>query len=291
MDVPQPLLGKLRAGDDRYRSGVFGAHAPLGDVHVVRPPASDHAEAVGVVAQHGAVGRAVEPQRVHAFFRVVNQGRGAEPPVVVQVRRHRHFRFHIPGGIHRQPDQDLLNLANAAIANQLAGIAKAIFRSLLASLLENAARPLHGIRHLAAFLDGQRSGLLEIDVFTGQRRFHSGLRVPVIGRADAHRIDALVLEHFAIIGVGSELRVLPCSELLRVGMFEQILRVGKADRVQVAHGHVPGHIAISKDAPEFGVPGDAAAADLRHLDHVIRCAPAENAGRDNGGKSNGRGCA
>ena len=123
-----------------------------------------------------------------------------------------------------------------------------------------------------------------------KRRFHGGLRVPVIGRADAHRIDALVLEHLAIIAVGFELaRTSAAPNFLRVGLFEQAFRVGNTDSIQVAHGHVPGHIAVSENPPEFGIPGDAAAADLRHLNQVARRAPPENAGRDNGGKADGCG--
>ena len=118
--------------------------------------------------------------------------------------------------------------------------------------------------------------------FAGQRRFHRRLRVPVVGRADAHRVDALVLEHLAIVAVGLNLRVLPCSEFFRVGLFDQTFGVGKADRIQVAHGHKAGHVAILENACEFGVAGDAAAADLRHLNQIARRAPAEDAGRDNG---------
>ena len=86
-------------------------------------------------------------------------------------------------------------------------------------------------------------------------------------------------KHLAIIAIGFKCRVLRCSKLLRVSLFEQALGVGHADSVQVAHGHIPGPIAVPENAPEFGVLGDAAAANLRHLDHAVRRAPAEYTGR------------
>ena len=159
---------------------------------------------------------------------------------------------------------------------------------MLTSLLKNTARSLDRVRHLAAFLDGQRCGLLQVDVFAGQRRFHRHLCVPVVGRADGDRIDALVLEYLAVVTTGFDICVLPCPELLRVRLLEDAFRVSRPDGIQIANGYKPRHIAIPENAGEFGDSGDAAAADLRHLDQVIRRAFAEDAGRDDGGKAYGR---
>ena len=90
VDVPQALLGELGLAFDLDRPGHFGAHAPVGDIHVVRAPAGDHAQAVGVNAQPaGPVRDAV--LRMHAVLGVGRLRRAAQPHLVVQVGRDGHL--------------------------------------------------------------------------------------------------------------------------------------------------------------------------------------------------------
>ena len=47
----RPFLGNSALPSISNRAGEFGAHAPVGDVHVVGAPAGDHAEAIGLDAE------------------------------------------------------------------------------------------------------------------------------------------------------------------------------------------------------------------------------------------------
>jgi len=148
------------------------------------PPAGDHARAELLAAQPAGAGVAlldVWRLGVHADLGVVDHRRAAQPHVVVQVGRDGHFGFLRPGGIFRQPDEDLLDLADAAVAHQLAGQAELRFGALLAAKLQDAARAADRVGHQPALGNRQRGRLLQIDVLAGEGGFDGRLRVPVIG--------------------------------------------------------------------------------------------------------------
>ena len=181
------------------------------DIDVVRAPTRDHAGAELLAAQPaGAVVALADVGRLwmHAILGVVNQRRGAEPLVVIEIGGHGHFGLDVARRVFGQTDEDFLDLSDAAVANQLAGQAELYVGALLTAQLQDSASPLHDVGHLAAFGDGERRRLLQIDVLAGERGFHGGLRVPVVRRADADGVDALIGEHILVIGVSGNLFVL-----------------------------------------------------------------------------------
>ena len=56
--------------------------------------------------------------------------------------------------------------------------------------------------HLSAFVDRVHDGLLAVDVLAGADRVHQHGLVPVVWRADDHRVHVLQIQHLAVIDVG-----------------------------------------------------------------------------------------
>src|ERR1019366_4977801 len=56
VDVPQAGLGELSLAFDLDWPSQLGAHAPVGDIDMVRAPAGDHAEAIRINAQPAGPG-------------------------------------------------------------------------------------------------------------------------------------------------------------------------------------------------------------------------------------------
>ena len=77
-----------------------------------------------------------------------------------------------------------VDLADASVANQLAGQPVAIVGALLAAGLEDAVVFSGRLDHRLAFLDGQRQRFFAVDVTAGLHRGDRGQRVPVVDRAD-----------------------------------------------------------------------------------------------------------
>ena len=103
-----------------------------------------------------------------------------------------------------QADFDALQVADAAVADQFGGIAELHGGALLAADLEDAAGGLDGVGERAAFGDGQRRGLLQVDVLAGADGVDGDERVPVVGGADDDGVDVLVGEELVIVGVAGD---------------------------------------------------------------------------------------
>src|SRR5262249_30289340 len=146
--------------------GQLGAHAPLGAVGVVAAP-------VG----HLAAGVVVDPAEVDVAARlgVWGVGRGPEPAVVLEPLGHGLRVLVVAGlGVVRpaagQPDLDRAELADPAVADELAAVTEAAVGSLLAAGLEDDAGLAHRVAHGAAFGDRERQRLLAVDVLLGPAR-------------------------------------------------------------------------------------------------------------------------
>ena len=88
-----------------------------------------------------------------------------------------------------------VDLADAAVLHELDRLAHggpaAVHRAGLHDLVVGA----RGVRHQAAFQDGVRGRLLDVDVLAGLERPDGGERVPVVRRGDDDGVDVLVVEH------------------------------------------------------------------------------------------------
>ena len=90
--VPESVLRIFRLPFDLHGSGIFGSHAPLGDIVMVRPPAGNHAGSV--VGDPQPAGPAVIFLRMDALFRIRRPGGRAEPHIVIKSVGDRHGRLH-----------------------------------------------------------------------------------------------------------------------------------------------------------------------------------------------------
>ena len=202
--------GKTALGvADLDRAGHLGAHAPLGAVGVVAAP-------VG----HLAAGVVVDPAEVD-----VAAGRGirgvggrAEPEVVLEALGDRLgllvvARLGVVGPARGQADADALQVADPAVADQLAGAAESLVGTLLAAGLEDDLGLVDRVAHRAALGDRQRQRLLAVDVLPGLAGRDDRDRVPVVRRADLDGVDVVPAQDLAVIDVGLAAAVGPGAAL------------------------------------------------------------------------------
>src|SRR5690606_14569725 len=139
MHVPDLVGRKLAAALDALRAGELGVERPMQRVVMMRAPAGDHPEAIGFVAQP-ARSLVIAVLRMYALLGVVRERRGAEPFVIVEVRRDRLHRIVGLRRVDWQSDLDATHASNASRAHQLARATKLRARSLLAADLHDAPR-------------------------------------------------------------------------------------------------------------------------------------------------------
>ena len=168
-------------------------------VDVVSAPTGDHAGAKLAAAQPS--GPVVALWRMHTIDGVIHRGRLTEPHVVVKSGGNRHWRLVAARRIAGQTHLHALEIADAAIAHQLGCVAELHRRALLAADLENPPRSLHRVAQRAALRNGERGRFLQVDVLARAHRVNANQRMPVIRRADDHRIDVLVRQKFVIVRV------------------------------------------------------------------------------------------
>ena len=275
VDVPQALLRELGLAPDLDRPRVLGVHRPVRGVEVVRAPARDHAGTELLAAQPARA--VVALLGVDALLGVVDVRRRAEPRLVIQVLRHRHLRLVVARRVAGQADVHRLQLADAAVADELGRVAELRRRTLLAADLEDAAAALDGVAERAALGDRERGGLLQVDVLAGLDGRDRRQRVPVVGRADHDGVHVLAREQVAVVAVGPHALV-RLARLLRVVAVDQRLRVLDTAAVEVAHGQDP-RLLVLPDSGQVVAARDAAGADRADGDAVARRRGAEHGRR------------
>src|ERR1035441_3846805 len=201
--------------------------------------------------------------------------RAAQPCLVVQVGRDRHLFRVAAGRVHGQPDLDGMQLAEASVADQLAGDAELGSGALLAANLEGALLRADDVAYRAAFGEGHGEGFLDVDVFAGQRGGDNWFAMPMVRSADSDGIHVAVLEQFAVVAEGLDRDGLGAASFLRIGALDKLLRVLNALGVQIADGDDPGDV-VPENPLHVHVVGNAAAADLANLDLVAGRIGAEN---------------
>ena len=92
-------------------------------------------------------------------------------------------------------------LPRAPLFTKVHGIAEMRRAALLRAHLDDAIVAARGVDHDAALADGERERLFDVDVLARLARHDRRQRVPVIGRADDHRVDVLAIEDAAEVAV------------------------------------------------------------------------------------------
>src|SRR3569833_2997068 len=167
-----------------------------------------------------------------ALLGVVDLGRGTEPGIILQVRRNRLLWIIRGRGINGQSDLNTAYLPYAAGADQLTRETELGGRALLAANLHDASRPGDEITQQDSFPHSHRERLLDIYVLARENRRGNDLRVPVIGRADDHRIEVRVFQPLSIVGIHMNIRNRATGLLVVSGNL--LLAVSGALRVEVA---------------------------------------------------------
>ena len=208
VNVPDFVGGELALALNAHRTGELGVHAPVRGVEVVRAPAGDHAEAVGLVAQPaGPVG--LVGLRVDAGLGVIGLLGRAEPHVVVEVGGHGLLGGVGLRGVGGQADLDALEPADTPAADKLARLAellRGVPRALLAADLEDAAGLRHGLAQQHALGVGHRERFLEIDILAGVNGGDGDLGVPVVRQTEDDSVNVPAREQLAVVAIEVNLR-------------------------------------------------------------------------------------
>src|SRR5208282_152307 len=195
---------------------------PLGTVGVMPAPVGDLT--AGVVE---------DPAEVDVAPRggVGSGGRRAKPGVVFKTLRHRLGplpvrRLGQVGTATRLAHANGLEIADPAVANQLASAAEVVVGPLLAARLEDHVVLANRVAHGAALDDGERQGLLAVDVFPRLAGLDHRDRVPVVRCADLDGVDIVAAQDLAEIDACVAAAIGP-GELVRgVMLLDQTLRRG-----------------------------------------------------------------
>ena len=93
----------------------------------------------------------------------------------------------------------LLDLAQPAVADELAARLVDGHRPLLAADLEDAVVLAGRLDHQPAFADREAQRLFGVDVLAGLAGVDADQRPPVLGRGGDDRVDVLAVEELAIV--------------------------------------------------------------------------------------------
>ena len=217
-------------GPDLDRAAFVHAQRALDLVKPVRAPAGHLAAGVG--AEREPAGLAA--RNVEVGVERHRLGRAA-PEVPVELGRDRHRRqAAIPRAGIVEGD-DLADLADEALADELAADVVFDLRPLLAAALEHAAVFAHRLHHQPALADRQRHRLLGIDILAGLARVDARQRTPVLRRRGDDRVNILPLEHLPVVLVDLRLvvrRLLARADEIDVGDGDDARVLGFARRAE-----------------------------------------------------------
>ena len=153
--------------------------------------------------------------------------------------------------------------ADAAVADQFAGLAEPGVGPLLAACLEDAFFAGHGITQDPPLVDRVGQGFLDVGVLAVAHGVERSEDMPVVGRANQHGIDVVAAGDFAKVAVSGAIRI----AIVLVDRGHDRVEVGLVD---VAHredldalmGHEILHDAHAASARANQAQGDAVAGAL-----------------------------
>ena len=210
--------------------------------------------------------RVPAPVHVDAGLAVGPPGRRADPEFVVEVRRRGGERF-LPEGPGEivvsggQADLDPLDLADAAVADELRGLVEVLDRTLPRPRLPDAAVALDGVAESPALAQVVGQRLLAVDVEPGAQGRDGQDGVPVVGDGDGDGVEVLAEVELPEIVVSR-------AGLVAVLLVDHVLGHGQRLLVEVADGD-PLDLGLLEEARHVSRPHHAE-ADAGHDDPVRR---------------------
>src|ERR1700722_3084212 len=181
-------VGKGRGDDPGFDADrAVQTDAPAGDIVMMRAPIGDGAARIGKPPAEGAVA---------AFGVILRGGSLAEPEVVIEPVPDGNFLERTAANARRHEDVDLLQGADAPVADEFAGEAEPFAAALLRAGLENDFIIADGFDDVMAFVNGQRQRFFAMDIFFGPRGGDVDERVPVIRGCLADGGNVIAFEQF-----------------------------------------------------------------------------------------------
>jgi len=184
-------------------------------------------------------------------------GRRTTPEIIVHRGRQRRRRADLADAVTRPVNQrvSIANGAELATSQVVKRLAQERARTILHAHLDHAPISPGRRHHLTALPQVIGKRLLDINVFAGLARPDRRQRVPVVGRRDDHRVDALVVQNSAEVSVSSD-RFAPVLEGLEFAVQER-----------------PVHVAQSNDgcARDLSQPGNELVSAPAHTSDGLGC--------------------
>jgi len=199
-----------------------------------------------------------------------------KPHIVIEAVRHRLGRpgrlaFSVVVG---DADSHRVQVADASVDDQLAGLVKLGPGTLLRTRLQDAAVTLGLIGQPAALGDCQRKRLFAVNILARAHSRDGNRHVPMVGRSDQNRVDIGPRQHVA--------------EILAARLGIEARRLGGLFGVaciDIAYGH---HLAVALAFEALHIACALAAhADAAHRDAVARRIGPENRRRNYRRQSDG----
>ena len=219
VDERQQLMLAEGGRADLDRAAAVHPQPPLGDVEMVGAEVVDAAVAVVAVVPPVGEDRVVVLRRQLGV--VGPERRGPQPHVPVERLRHRLRRQIALLGGAAHVDVHHLQLADGAVAHQLAGEAEVVVGALLAAHLKNAAVAAGRLGNRLGLADGQRKWLLAVDVLAGLHGLDRLNGVPVGRGGDHDRVDVGAGEQLAEVAIDRNALVVR-AEALGIGLPDQV---------------------------------------------------------------------
>jgi len=173
-------------------AGVVFFEGPKNDVIVVGTPVGHRS--AGVIPP-------VAETEVGAFLDIRGRGGLAHPEVVVEALGYFGCLEGALSQARREPDLDLANLADAAIADEVASQSEVGIAALLGAGLEDAVGLALDFDQTLAFVNSEGQRLFTVDVFAGLHGGHGDERVPVVDGSADDSVYIIAFKELAEVGV------------------------------------------------------------------------------------------
>ena len=135
--------------------------------------------------------------------------------------------------------------------------------ALLQTGLKNHVVAANRLGHGSGLANGERDGLLAIDVLAGLGGAHGDGRVPTLAGHHGHSVDVVASEQFAEVVVRLETMKLAARLLGAVDLIENVGVVLPSPRIDVAEGQKL-HVGV------VGEDAEVAASHAAHADRADR---------------------
>ena len=169
------------------------------------------------------------------------------------------------------PTRSGLDLPDPAVVDQFGHPVEIRLRAEFAVHAKHPARLANGPDQPLALGNRPRDGLFQRDVLARLRRLDRQRHVPMVGRADHHRVDVFAAQHFAIVAVRLAAAVRAGGHLRGIMLLDRAVDLLQTPRIDVANrDHLDvGHLGELRPVLEEQLP---AGADQSHRNPLAgRC--------------------